>query len=138
MGGIRMKNDKHRFACVVISACALVMGLYCSSLDAVYAPLRSAYFKRCLQRDVPTPVSGVCVIRRDGVELDTSGQDSGYVRIRCMPRADSSALRVWITAPNDTNYIYDIGNDGVPVYFLLSEGPGNYDVSVYYHTRDSF
>lgn len=70
------------------------------------------------------------VFQQDDLYIDVSNVQDGYVCIRFF--AQDKQLKTLIECPSSTEYIYDLNNAGEPEYFPLSEGSGNYIISIWF------
>jgi len=79
----------------------------------------------------PTP-SGFAVAEGYGAQIDYSNVADGYVMVRYAIATDM-ALRVRIATPNGNNYNYALNNNMEYETFAISEGNGEYTISVLRH-----
>ena len=81
--------------------------------------------------EIPVPTaSGISVESNDIAKIDYSNSQDGYVIVVFTGSTDS-ALKVMVTAPHDAQYIYSLSSDGVSEVIPLTEGDGEYTISIY-------
>ena len=91
---------------------------------------------------IPMPSSpGYLTQSNDRAVIDYSNMRDGYVTVEYLENTDRM-LRVVITSPGDSSYIYDLNpdkSDKFPVSEVLplTEGNGLYTIGVYRHNEDA-
>lgn len=126
-----MRSNRQRLVSAIFCVAAFTIGLVTYLYDLTTWPHRPAGLFRLLTQSQPAmpDAPGLSVIGQDGVVLDISNRNEGYIGIQCLSTNDG--LKVQITAPNELVYTYDINSGGQLEFFPLSEGSGTYQVSVY-------
>ena len=80
---------------------------------------------------IPVPTaSGKHVTKNSKAEIDYSNKEDGYIMVRYLQRT-TKQLRVIVKGPNEAQYTYTLKSSGDYEVFPLSDGNGNYTVSVY-------
>lgn len=74
--------------------------------------------------------SGTRVERNEYAEVDYSHCEDGYVLI-AWTAGGNPRLKVILTGPSGTEYVYDLRNDNTYEVFPLSDGSGNYQIVIY-------
>lgn len=74
--------------------------------------------------------SGISVRKNAKAEIDYSNLKDGYIMVRYLQDTNKQ-LRVIVKGPSDAQYTYTLKSNGEFEVFPLSDGNGNYTVSVY-------
>jgi hypothetical protein len=73
------------------------------------------------------------IIGNDKAKVNTTNTADGYVKI-AYTGGGTSKIKTIIKGPNDSQYTYNINNEGAFETYPLSEGDGSYTVGVYVNT----
>ncbi len=74
------------------------------------------------------------VYSSDGITLDYSNASDGYVMMKNERKSDGIKTRI---AADGTAYTYDLPSDGEYATFILSEGSGSYEISLFEQVEGS-
>ncbi|MDR2664886.1 MAG: lasso peptide biosynthesis protein [Oscillospiraceae bacterium] len=73
------------------------------------------------------------IIGNDKAKVNTANTSDGYVQI-AYTGGSTAKIKTIIKGPNDSQYTYNINNEGAFETYPLSEGDGSYTVGVYVNT----
>ena len=83
---------------------------------------------------INTPeASGTVTYEKNGVTIDASHTEDGYIMVKC----EEAAARLKVVVKlGDEKYQYDLNQEGRYEVFPLQMGNGTYEVGVYQHVKD--
>jgi len=109
----------------------ITMALIAAAIIATgcFGILRAAGAEKEGQKVILPEASGVKVEKNDRMMIDYSNANSGYVMVQYLEETEAK-LKAQVKCPGDITYTYTI-QPGVWASFPLSEGDGDYKVTVY-------
>lgn len=108
---------------ISLCACSCSKGTTAIDPDGDGSGLSSDYKVNVLVPETP----GTVVYSGNGVSIDASNVNDGYVAVKCEPKSNRLKAQVML---EDHSYNYDIDGDNQYVFFPLQMGNGMYKVRV--------